>query len=59
MPNYRGSIKDLRDLFYIAMRHFGHSPEAQKEAWAVARQHPYRAHRCYKAIANSLQERKP
>ena len=54
MPNYRGSIKDLRDLFHKVTAYFGHSEEAKREAWAVARQHPYRAHRCYKAIANSL-----
>jgi hypothetical protein len=54
MPNYRGSIKDLRDLFHKVTAYYGHSEEAKREAWAVARQHPYRAHRCYKAIANSL-----
>lgn len=55
MPNHRGSIKDLRDLFHKVTAHFKHSEEAKREAWAVARQHPYNAYRCYKAIVNSLE----
>lgn len=57
MPNHKGSIKDLRDLFRKVTAHFKHSEEAKREAWAVARQHPYSAYRCYKAIVNSLESK--
>lgn len=54
-PHNRGvSLKNLRKLFFIAMRHFEHNAEQQAAAWAAARDQPYKALKCYQAIVNSL-----
>lgn len=55
MTHNRGvSLAELRQLFYIAMRHFGHNAEQQQAAWDSAMSHPHRALTCYRAIVNSL-----
>lgn len=48
------SMVTFRKHFDAAMDHFGHSEEAQSEAWAVAMQHLEHARTCYRAIYNSL-----
>jgi len=42
--------------FITAMRHFGHSPEAEAIAWEMYCRYPERAIPCYIAIYNSLQK---
>jgi hypothetical protein len=51
------TMATLRSHFEVVTAHFKHSEEAKRKAWVVARQHPYSAYRCYKAIVNSLESK--
>ena len=45
---------ELRRVFNIAMQHFMHGPDQEREAWRAAILDESAAYRCYLAIANSL-----